>query len=417
MAVKLQPAAPKGTWRNRIVGYSEEVPDQLLASPWNWRIHSHTQEQALAGVLHDIGLVQNIICNRTTQHVVDGHLRVALAISEGQPKVPVTWVELTEDEERLILATLDPLSAMAVADKEKLDELLREVSSSDNAVQELLAGLAKREGLYIDKPKDDAPEAQIDRAAELQAQWGTQLGQIWEMGCHRLVVGDCRSRAVVDALMQRGMVEMVWTDPPYGVDYEGGRNPISNKPRQKLAGDQSADLYAPCMVATMPVCKPSAPWYIWFADRAGKPVYDAIHAVGLTVRAMIIWNKLDAHYGNFMAQYMQKHEPCLYCVKDAPLWRGPSNEVTVWDVKQPTKNENHPTEKPVELAERAIRNSSKEGAIIADWFVGSGTCLIACERLGRLCRAVEVSPAYAAVTLQRWADLTGQTPMMQGYVQ
>ena len=113
-----------------------------------------------------------------------------------------------------------------------------------------------------------------------------------------------------------------------------------------------------------------------------------------------------------MAQYMQKHEPCLYCVKGAPVWHGATNEVTVWDVKQPTRNEFHPTEKPVELAEKAIRNSSDAGAIVADWFLGSGTTIIACENLGRRCRAVEIEPGYVAVALERWATMTGQTPVL-----
>mgnify|MGYP003381720370 CR=1 FL=1 len=138
----------KSPWRNRIVGYSEEVPDQLLANPSNWRIHPAAQQNALSGVLKEVGLVQNVVANRTTGHLVDGHLRVMLAMRENQPVVPVTWVELSEEEEHLILASLDPLAAMATADAGALDALLSSVQSGEAGVQAMLADLAAHSGLY-----------------------------------------------------------------------------------------------------------------------------------------------------------------------------------------------------------------------------------------------------------------------------
>ena len=138
----------KSPWRNRIVGYSEEEPDQLLANPSNWRIHPAAQQNALSGVLKEVGLVQNVVANRTTGHLVDGHLRVMLAMRENQPVVPVTWVELSEEEEHLILAALDPLAAMATADAGALDALLSSVQSGEAAVQQMLAELAAVSGLY-----------------------------------------------------------------------------------------------------------------------------------------------------------------------------------------------------------------------------------------------------------------------------
>jgi len=134
-------------WRNRIVGYGEEAPDQLLANPGNWRTHPFSQTDALGGVLRDVGLVQNVIVNKTSGFVVDGHARIALALRDGQPTIPVTYVELDPSEEALILATLDPLSAMAGTDAAQLDALLREVSTGDAALQAMLAGLAEQAGL------------------------------------------------------------------------------------------------------------------------------------------------------------------------------------------------------------------------------------------------------------------------------
>jgi len=134
-------------WRNRIVGYGEEAPDQLLANPGNWRTHPLSQTDALGGVLRDVGLVQNVIVNKTSGFVVDGHARIALALRDGQPTIPVTYVELDPSEEALILATLDPLSAMAGTDAAQLDALLREVSTGDAALQAMLAELAEQAGL------------------------------------------------------------------------------------------------------------------------------------------------------------------------------------------------------------------------------------------------------------------------------
>ena len=150
-------AEPKDVWRSRIVGYGEEAPDQLLANDRNWRGHPKPQQDALLGVLHEVGVVQNILVNRQSGKVVDGHLRVALALREGQKSIPVTYVDLTDAEEALILATLDPLGALAFADKEKLGELLAEVSSGEAALQQMLAELAKENGLTLGADGEPEP--------------------------------------------------------------------------------------------------------------------------------------------------------------------------------------------------------------------------------------------------------------------
>lgn len=145
----------KQVWTNRITRYSEEAPDQLLAHPMNARLHPKAQADALKGVLTEVGIVQNIICNERTGHVLDGHLRVSLALRDRQPTVPVTWVDVSEQEEAVILAVLDPISAAAAYDKEKLDDLLRDVSTSDAAVQQLLDDLAVKQGVIPPQDIDD----------------------------------------------------------------------------------------------------------------------------------------------------------------------------------------------------------------------------------------------------------------------
>lgn len=134
MSRTTQPAAPD-PWRNRIVGQGDEAPDQLLANPSNWRVHPMAQREALAAVLDQVGWVQRVIVNKTTQHVVDGHLRVALALSRDEPTIPVNYVELDVREESLVLAALDPIAAMATTDKDKLRELLEQAQITDEAIR------------------------------------------------------------------------------------------------------------------------------------------------------------------------------------------------------------------------------------------------------------------------------------------
>lgn len=140
-------------WKSRIVGHGEEAPDQLLANPQNWRIHPKPQQDALAGVLNQVGWVQDVIVNRVTGHVIDGHLRVSLAISRREPVVPVVYVELEPHEEALILATIDPLAAMAATDREQLAALLETVSTGDTALQAMLDLLAQDAGVVPGVPE------------------------------------------------------------------------------------------------------------------------------------------------------------------------------------------------------------------------------------------------------------------------
>ena len=188
MASARSKADPRATqqgaqgWRNRIIGEGEEAPDQLLANPANWRIHPKQQQDALAGVLNEVGWVQRVIVNQRTGHLVDGHLRVALALRQDAPTVPVLYVDLDEAEERLILASLDPLAAMAAPDKEKLRDLLDGVQTGEAAVQAMLAQLA---GISVD----------VGEAASEQVNSNFQV----------LIV--CRDEAEQVALLERFSVE------------------------------------------------------------------------------------------------------------------------------------------------------------------------------------------------------------------
>jgi len=136
-------------WKNRIVGHGDALVDEILFNPLNWRVHPKVQQDGLAGVLSEVGWVQTVIINRVTGNLIDGHLRVQLAAREGYTTVPATYVDLTPDEEMLVLATLDPLAAMAATDRAKLDELLHQVQSDDERVQQLMADIAEKEQIAL----------------------------------------------------------------------------------------------------------------------------------------------------------------------------------------------------------------------------------------------------------------------------
>jgi ParB-like chromosome segregation protein Spo0J len=164
-------------WRNRIVGTGEEAPDQLLANPANWRIHPKPQQDALGDALDDIGWIQQVVVNRQSGHLIDGHLRVSLAMRNNEPTVPVLYVDLDPREEALALATLDPIAAMAAADKEQLDALLREVDTGSAALQEMLAGLAAEHG--VTPPNVEFKEYDESVAGEVEYITCPECGHKW----------------------------------------------------------------------------------------------------------------------------------------------------------------------------------------------------------------------------------------------
>jgi DNA modification methylase len=259
------------------------------------------------------------------------------------------------------------------------------------------------EGLTDEDAVPEVPETPI-----------TKLGDVWLLGKHRVMCGDSTSIDAVEALMDGQKADMVFTDPPYGVDYDGG-HAVKGKRREKLKNDGDANIYEGVMPVVYLASKDGAAVYLWFSDSKSAAVSAAVSAAGYEVRNTLIWNKNVAQFGAIGAQYKSKHEPCLYCFKKghAPYWAGPNNEVSVWDVKRASKNEFHPTQKPVELGERALNNSSKGGDTILDLFGGSGSTMIACEKTGREARLMELDPKYVDVIVKRWQEFTGKKATLE----
>ncbi len=281
---------------------------------------------------------------------------------------------------------------------------------SDDEFREIAqrAKQAMSGGLGVNDPDE------LEPAKKLQAKWKTKSGQVWEMEspnhsdvAHRLVIGDSTELETYERLMQGQLAEFCYTDPPYGVKYEGG-----SKKWPMLENDDEVNMYAASFPHIHAHTTPKAPLYLSFGIMRSLSVFAALLDNKFEVITVIIWNKNHAQFGTLSAHYKHKYEPVAYCrkKKKSVAWYGPTNEVTVWDIDRKAKNEFHPTEKPVELVERAIRNSAPPGGIVLDPFGGSGTTLIAAEKMIRPCRIVEQDANYAAVILERWSIATGGKP-------
>ncbi len=270
---------------------------------------------------------------------------------------------------------------------------------------------------------DDAPDdpgAQIDKAEELREKWGVETGQLWQLGDHRLICGDCTDAAIVARVMGGERAVLLCTDPPYGVDLEGAKYNPRAKAWAGIEGDkrQGSDLtewLADCLRLWLSFCEEDLAVYLWTAamQEGAAAAAAAAAAAGIHIQSQIIWNKNTLVLGQ--ADYQWKHENCWYgFIKGKKhRWLGGRAQTTVWDISKIANSSYlHPMQKPSELYERAIENHTHQGEICAEPFSGSGTQIVACERLGRRCRAIEISAAYTAVALQRFYDMTGVMPVL-----
>jgi site-specific DNA-methyltransferase (adenine-specific) len=399
----------QNVFANRIIGYGTKSADQFMANELNWRTHPQRQRDAVQASLRELGWIGVVVENKTTGKLIDGHERVWQALKQNED-VPYIEVELSEAEERLALAVFDPITAMAETDSDILDALLREVNTGEDALQALLADMAEDAGLYQDKKDVDAP-AQVDRAEELRQQWGTATGQLWQLGEHRLIVGDSTDKDVVARVMGGEKAACMWTDPPYGVSYVG-----KTKDALTIENDGSEGLLDLLIAAFGASDKTAladgASFYI--AAPAGPQFYDfatALIETGWKWHETLVWLKNSMVLGH--SDYHYKHEAVFYGWKGKNRhWYAGRDQVSVFEVDRPSRSEEHPTMKPPELVVAMLENSTKPADVVYEPFSGSGTTIIACEQLGRKCRAAEISPGYVAVALQRWADATGQTPVL-----
>jgi len=369
--------------------------------PWsgNPRTISDHDAKALRNSIESFGMVEPIVINHDNE-VIGGHQRLKAIKELGGTEAPVIRVNLKDQEAKALNIALNRISGDWEYDllKEALGEMSIEFQELTGFDSGELDGLLEPE-FTGDIDLDDIPE--------MSRETDVKLGDIYQLGNHRLMCGDSTSKEDVERLMDGDKADMVFTDPPYGVGYDGG----DMNPREKIKGDDSTELYKFACKMAFEFSAEKAAFYLWHAGVKGLAAAAAAAAAGYVIRSEIIWNKNNAQWGALSAQYKQKHEPAYYCYKKNKTinWYGGKSENTVWDCDRANKNEFHPTQKPVALAERAIKNSSKRTDIILDLFGGSGSTLIACEQLDRHCYMMEIDPYYCDVIIKRWENLTDKT--------
>jgi DNA modification methylase len=236
------------------------------------------------------------------------------------------------------------------------------------------------------------------------------LGDLFEIGEHRLLCGDSTDSDQVAKLMNGEKADMVFTDPPYGVSYTGGHDPKYQRvmiENDKLQGENLTDLFYEALMNADIFTHDHCAFYIWYSTNKSVETFNSFANLNFQVRAVLCWYKVKSGLGAFMAQYIPNFEPFIYAFKKgkSPQWFGPSDEKSVWELKKDSKNEYHPTQKPVELPERAMKNSSKKNDIVLDLFGGSGSTMVAAAQLNRKARLMEFDPKYCQVIVDRMKKL------------
>jgi len=231
-------------------------------------------------------------------------------------------------------------------------------------------------------------------------------GDIWQLGEHRVMCGDSTSSDDVAKLMNGETAEMIHTDPPYNINYEGG-----SKKREVIKNDNLSNfnqfLLDAFTIGNENIRKGGAV-YVWHASSETHNFIKEFINAGFLFKSYIVWNKNNSTFGR--SDYHWKHEPCLYGWKEgaAHKWYGDRKQTTVWDVERPSRSDSHPTMKPIDLCKIALKNSSDKNQIILDMFLGSGSTLIAAEKLNRKCYGMELDEKYCDVIIERWEQFTGQ---------
>jgi len=376
----------------------------LSLDPSNVRKHSRRNLDAIKASLRKFGQQKPIVVD-AKGIVLAGNGTLTAAKELGWTEIQIVRTELAGVEATAFAIADNRTAELAEWDEDGLANVLQSLKVED---ADLLAATG-----YDAAEVDKMSKAEVteDEVPEPPAEPITKMGDLWILGEHRVLCGDSTKRENVAMLMSGDLAKLVVTDPPYGVDYQGG---VFSK-RDKLAGDETADLYGPILKLAYEFSDAKAAVYLWHSDGKAVDVFAALDSAKYVRRITIIWNKNIAQFGALSAQYKQKHEPCHYLFKkgESPRWFGPTNETTVWDIDRNQTNEHHPTEKPIGIMARPIQNSSEVTDIILDFFLGSGTTLIAAEQLGRKCYGMEISPAYCDVIVKRWENLTGKKAVLE----
>lgn len=381
--------------------------------------HPRNVNQGDIGAIHQSievnGFWGTVVAQRSTGHILAGNHRWMAAKQSGAEEIPVAWVDVDDEAALRILLADNRTTRLGHDDPQGLADLLKELLDSTGTLDgtgfdpddldELLADIGEKPSAGED------PGAQTDRAEELREKWGTERGQIWAIpsasvpgNSHRLMCGDSTSAEDVARLLAGAEPRLMVTDPPYGVDYDpswrqDALGPDAERRLGQVENDGTADWTEAWRLF------PGVVTYCWHADRHASTVQASLEAAGFEIRCQIIWAKDRMAISR--GAYHWQHEPCWYAVRKGGTaeWVGDRSQTTLWQIGVMAVGDadmkTHGTQKPLECMERPVRHHAGD---VYEPFAGSGTTLVASERQARTCYAIELSPAYVAVILER---LTG----------
>lgn len=378
---------------------------KLVPYARNARTHSKEQIAQLRASLREFGFVSPAVID-ADYNILVGHGRVQAAREEGYQTVPCVFAEdLTEAQKRAYILADNQLALNAGWDEEMLSVELSDLK--DNAFDLSILGFAESdlEKLLNGESESDAKDDDFDLSTALEQAAFVEEGDVWTVGKHRLVCGDATSKEDVAKLMDGKKANMLLTDPPYGVSFKSSSGlTIKN---DSMKNEEFYNFLKASFDAVVEHMEKGGVGYVFHADTEGLNFRKAFVDAGFHLAGCCIWVKDSLVLGR--SDYQWQHEPVLYgfLQNGSHPWFSDRKQTTIWNFKKPKRNENHPTSKPLDLLGYPIGNSTQENAIVVDTFGGSGSTMMACEQLNRVCYMMELDPKYASVILRRYVEDTG----------
>ena len=368
----------------------------------NARTHSPEQITKLRASLREFGFINPVIIDRDF-NVIAGHGRILAAKEEGIKEVPCVFADhLTEAQKKAYIIADNRMAMDAGWDEELLRVEIESLQGMD--FDPLLTGFDEKELAALFDDGIEAKEDDFDVDAELEKPCFSRLGDVWTLGRHRLVCGDSTKPETYTMLMGETKANLVITDPPYNVNYEGSAGKIKN---DNMAGEKFYEFLLAAFKNMESVMATDASIYVFHADTEGLNFRRAFADAGFYLSGCCIWKKQSLVLGR--SPYQWQHEPVLYGWKKngRHQWYTGRKETTIWEFDKPKKNGEHPTMKPIPLLAYPIGNSSMANSVVLDPFGGSGSTLIACEQTDRICRTIELDEKFCDVIVNRYIEQVG----------
>lgn len=384
----------------------EQVPiDKLVPYARNARTHSKEQIAQLRASLREFGFVSPAVID-SKYNILVGHGRVQAAREEGYKTIPCVFAEnLTDAQKRAYILADNQLALNAGWDEEMLSVELSDLK--DESFDLSLLGFDEKDLEKLMAGPDDggAQDDDFDLSAALEKASFVEKGDLWTVGKHRLLCGDATSPEDVERLMGGKTANLILTDPPYGVSFKASDGlTIEN---DSLKGDEFYKFLLSAFTNMAAHLEKGGAAYVFHADTEGLNFRKAFIDAGFHLAGVCIWVKNSLVLGR--SDYQWQHEPILYgfLQNGKHPWYSDRKQTTIWNFNKPKRNKDHPTSKPLDLLSYPIKNSSQENAIVLDTFGGSGSTMMACEQMNRICYMSELDPKYASVILRRYVEDTG----------